>query len=208
MSSEPDTKTCPMCGAAIKAVARKCRFCGEILTAGDRPGSEESLAIWREGRLLVMHKRAVLPEVCVRSNEPADGTIRRRMWWHHPLVYLALLGGLCPYVIVALLLQKKADIRVPICRGCRSRRLQLRLLEWLLVLAAAGGVVLGIRAGGTAVPLSMLGGFVLLIVVAILEGKVGCVVRPKRITDKHVWLIGVHRDYLAALPEFPGEHAV
>ncbi len=35
-ASSGETRACPMCGATIKAVAKRCRFCGETLT-GERP---------------------------------------------------------------------------------------------------------------------------------------------------------------------------
>lgn len=42
------------------------------------PAETESWGVWRHGRLLVMHKRATLPERCVKSNQPAYGRKLKR----------------------------------------------------------------------------------------------------------------------------------
>ncbi len=47
--------------------------------------------LWRQGNLLVLHKAAPLPDICVKSNLPASRRLKRNLQWHHPAVYLALL---------------------------------------------------------------------------------------------------------------------
>ena len=56
------------------------------------PAPAAEAGVWRDGRLLVMHKSAQLPDRCVKSNQPADGRLLRKMYWHHPLIFLSLLA--------------------------------------------------------------------------------------------------------------------
>src|SRR5687768_6974211 len=40
--------------------------------------------LWREGNVMVMHKLAPLPDICLKSNQPAVGRLKRKLSWHHP----------------------------------------------------------------------------------------------------------------------------
>jgi hypothetical protein len=40
MTDEADTKPCPNCGEEIRAIARKCRFCGEYLDPSLKPQTD------------------------------------------------------------------------------------------------------------------------------------------------------------------------
>jgi hypothetical protein len=47
-------------------------------------GNSPFAGLWRQGHVLVMHKAAPLPDICLLSNQPATRRLKRTMNWHHP----------------------------------------------------------------------------------------------------------------------------
>ncbi len=196
---------CPMCGAANRPDAYECKSCGEELTPLIRgKKSAGKGGVWRDGKLLVMDKAATLPDRCIKTNGPVDRWLRRKLYWHHPAVFLSVLAGLLIYVILALVLRKSADIQIGLSNAALARRRNAIIAGWLIGLASIGAIAFGIaNYSMTAPELS-----VLLIIGSILAGLIGIVVcsqyascvSPAKIDDQYVWLRGVHPDYLAQLP--------
>lgn len=158
---------------------------------------------WRSGSDLVVNAQAELPERCVKCNAPAE---RRRfqLTWHTPLAYLGLLGGLIPYIILALVLQKKLTVHVGVCRDHTRKRRRVILLGTLGFLAGLGLLIFGgISLRPPTSGIVMLSGFVLLLGSAIYGAAASRIVWPKKIVNQVAWLKGAGPEYLAELPELP-----
>jgi hypothetical protein len=166
----------------------------------------ESAGLWREGPLLVMHKNASLPARCVKSNVPTPRTLKRKLTWHHPAVYIALLFNLLVYILLAVILSKRATIYIGLSDEWFAKRRRAILIGWGLVLAS-----IGMFAGGIAMidgnenvgVILILSAFLLFFIGAIYGLIAARMVTPTRITDDYIWLKGVHRDFLASLPDLP-----
>ena len=159
--------------------------------------------IWRDGKRLVMWKGATLPDRCVRCNAPANGRrLKRTLYWHHPLVFLVVLAGVLVYVIVALVVRKKAVVTIGLCDRHYQRRLYAILAWWLITLACAGSLWFGIANHGQPPWLiwAAIVGFFgnLFFAVAITRP-----VAPVRIDDHYVWLKKTGTAYLAEFPPLP-----
>src|SRR5262249_31752161 len=101
--------------------------------------------LWRYRRQLVLRPGTVVPDRCVKCNSPANGSrLRRRLYWHPPLVYLLILVNLLLYVIVALVIRKRAVIDIGICAVHRQRRIIIIALSWSSILVGVAMLVYGI----------------------------------------------------------------
>jgi hypothetical protein len=159
--------------------------------------------LWRQGKLLVMHKLAPLPDICLKSNLPATGRLKRKLQWHHPAISITILAGLLVYVILALILTKRATIQIPLTDEWFAIRLRRILFAWGLGLVSIVLLVAGIAfvdQGEATVPAIaiMLAG--VLFLAGLIYGQYApALVSPKRMTDDYIWLKGVHPDFLDRL---------
>ena len=166
----------------------------------------QTKCLYRQGRLLVMHKKAVLPDRCVKSNRPADGRLKRKLSWHHPAVYVTIPLNPAIYVGLALLLRKRATIYVGLSDEWFRKRRRAIAIASVLAVGGLAMLIAGIAAGGEQQPWAVraiLLGVLMGLGGAIYGLRVAVMVRAKRVSDHFIWFAGVHPDFLASLPVWP-----
>jgi hypothetical protein len=163
--------------------------------------------VWRQGNLLVMHKRAQLPPICIKSNQPSSQWLKRKLAWHEPWIVVTVLAGLLIYVILALILTKRATIYIGLSDEWMARRKSRMICCWIPGLTFLALMPLGIAMTVTTDQggwlLVMLVGFIGALIVLVAGQSLVGLVNPQRISDDYVWLKGVNREYLNRLPVFP-----
>ena len=170
-------------------------------TAEPRP----DWTVWREGPLMVLSKGVAFPMCCVKCGAPAQRTVRAKLMWHNPWLYLlAVFPGVLVYAIVATLVSQRAELDVPVCELHRVRRLKaIWAALAILVVSVVGPLAymstFTARDGdpvGVACALVPLGGLVALIV-AIVGARL---VVPTFIDGRVVKLNGAGEAFLAKCP--------
>lgn len=173
----------------------------------------QTIGVWRSGRILVMHKQARLPDRCVKTNQPTgpDERWRHTFIWCHWAVILGLLVNLILVLILYLIFRKKATVEMGLIRSRLSRRRRALLGGWMLILAGFVGFFLFLipmfdsRSEPNPIYLFLLGASVITGIVGLVWASIGSsIVAPKHIDKHYIRLKGVHPDYLAMLPEWPG----
>lgn len=169
-----------------------------------QPGAMQGL--WRKGNILVMHKMAPLPPICVKSGQPATQWLKRSMQWHPQWIALTIFAGLLVYVILAMIMMQRATIHIGLTDEWMARRKTRMMIAWLLGLGSVAIGVLGIVIAANTDRSEFIGLLpiaIFLLLGALIYGQYACsLVRPQRITDQYVFLKGVHPDFLARLPEW------
>jgi hypothetical protein len=169
------------------------------------PDVTGEVRVWRDGKDLIMLHDASLAARCVKCNEPAqDPTKVRTLYWHHPAIYLVILANLIVYVIVAMIVRKKADVDPGLCVRHKKKRTLAITFGWFGVLVGIGSVFAAAASEEPSPGLLLLG--VLLFFVSILVGgRMARIVYAKKIETQLVRLRGCGEEYLASHPEYLGD---
>jgi hypothetical protein len=167
------------------------------------PDVDASSAIYRHGNLLVMHKKAVLPAICLKTNQPSELRIKRTMYWSHPALLLLLPFALLLYVVVVLVVQQRATLQIPCTRQVASKRLRGIAIGWIGFLVGLVLLVFGALQIETVSPLVMLIGAISIVVFPILGSSMSAIVTPAKMSRNYVWLRGVAPEYLNRWSQAP-----
>jgi hypothetical protein len=130
-----------------------------------------------------MAKQAPLPNRCVKCNAPTHRTLKRNLRWHHPALYILIIGGVLLYALLALVLSKTATINVGLGETHAAARKRDILITWLLVLLSF--VSFYFAASAEAMSLLFVG--LMLFLGGVIYGVVKArVVAPQKIDDHYV----------------------
>ena len=182
-----------------------CAACKPIffqkLKEGVTPGAGQ---MWRTRNDLVLAKEAAFPDRCVKCNAPAHGSrLKRDLYWHQPWIYILVLVSILIYVIVAVIVRKRAIVHIALCDAHRNQRRWAIAIGWGLFFAGIGAIVAAVSYGsgwtGVAAAAMILGGAIY----GLVRGRM---VYAARIDAKHVWLRGVCPAFLDTLPEWTGRN--
>ena len=154
------------------------------------------------GQATVTRSETPFPDRCVKCNAPAGGfKLKRVLYWQYPAYYLLILCNLLIPLIVVLIVRKKAILHVGVCEKHRAQRKLALTIGWVGVL---GGLVLLICGVVWQSGWAAIAGLVLMLGGGIYGAVRGTTISAAKITKDNVWVRGVHKDFLAQLPEWPG----
>jgi hypothetical protein len=206
----PQSWKCHSCGLVNFASDANCKRCG----AGNIQNTPAGIVledgyvlppppqgIWYDGDTLVMDKLALLPDFCIKCNAPANGLrVRRRLSWHHPVLYILVFGAALFYLIVAMALSKRATIDFALCAEHKRRR---RMFLNIGLSALGAGLLLAVLGFGYDYPGIGLFGILLFFVAVIVLIIASKIVNVRKIDDRYVWMSGVNREFLHRFPLIP-----
>src|SRR6516162_3224465 len=163
-----------------------------------------------EIRMRLREADGYLPAVCMCCGATASTTKVKKMQWCPPWVGVLILAGLLPYVIVAVILTKRATVQAPLCEQHQGHWLNRLLLIWgsffLFGLIGLAGIIFAANLpppdAENVFPFVCIASIVLLVVwLVIVIACQNTVIRPKEITDTEITLTGVCEAFVNAVEE-------
>lgn len=174
------------------------------LKVGESPAGGEG--IWRDGKKIIVAHGCSFPSRCVKCNEPSVEPQKvRKVYWHHPALYILFIFYLIIYIIVALIVRKKAEINPGLCEKHLRKRHVWLAIGWIGSLVSLFGfpmIVDATGASGDEVAGATALGFFLFLLVLVVSMANARILYPRRIDDRYARLQGAGESFLASLPQF------
>jgi hypothetical protein len=164
--------------------------------------------MWHDGAFLVVRKGEAFPNRCVKSNRPGDGRrVRQAVERSGEVGFLLHLWSPLVGALIDRRLRKCVTLEVGLSDQWRRKRRRAFFVAGTIILVSLAAMAYGVTLMGRNLLGVGLTSFGLLFTLGgLLYGlNASTLLTAKRITANYVWLNGVHPDYLAELPEWPGE---
>jgi hypothetical protein len=172
----------------------------------------EDIGVWQSGKFLVMRRGAELPDRCIKTNQPANGSwFKVTLSWHPSGIYLILLLNFVIYLIVALSVRKTATVHLGVAEAILQKRNKRILYSWIAALVGFASFFASLAFATNESGMSSFAmGTFLIAILLILSGSIfgssaSQLVQVNYIGDEYIWLKGVCQEYLAMLPEWDSE---
>lgn len=152
-------------------------------------------AAWPDGPNVSIQKDAPLPAVCVKcGGGPANQRKNQQFVWTPPWVFIIFFVSPIIGAIVAMVVQKKGRLQLPLCDNCLARWKQgtLMIVGGVLFLLAAliGGIAIAANdLPEVGVPLIILS-FVVFIVSLVVASK--RFLRASKVDERMITVRGIH----------------
>ncbi len=153
----------------------------------------------RLGEILIVPVGRGLPERCIKCNAPAEMDKPRTFVWHHPGWYLFILVAVLAYLIVGLMVRRKATIAVGLCEQHWRRRRRLQLFAGGCLVASVASIALVLQWQQH--PALGAIGLLLLLVSLALALLAGKTLTPTHIDKTEARFKGCGASFLDSLPE-------
>jgi hypothetical protein len=164
----------------------------------------DGVTAWRNLKLVAMLPNTALPPRCVKCNEPAEEPMKfRKVYWHHPAIYLLILINIIIYAIVGAIVRRRARVAAGLCTAHTKRRRVGIMVAWTSLIAGIGLMMWGFRdSTGNGGVLAAVGTLAVLgaALAAIILTRV---VYAQKIDKEFVWLKGCGAEFLDSLPPLP-----
>lgn len=172
----------PPCGVAQEMVSDN-PFAEDVNPFAS-PESTGQIRTEKLGEYVIVDKRIhggkviTLPYLCIRCGEKVDEEnelayrVEKQLSWIHPATLLLILVAWPIFLLVALLVRKKCSVTYTVCPECKAKRRWLWLYFALLLLSAAGMVLLTLVLEN---PWPMVGVLGVIIGLAVVLSKINSV---------------------------------
>jgi len=164
---------------------------------------------WAEGDLLVCRSGAILPPICIITNEHLDAGLDRRsrvkmtLTYVPPWVYLGLLLGPLGAAVAYFALAKACRLEFSLNRALRRKRFRWAAVSHLAILGSIASVVGAALIYPSSEPLVMplfyLAAF--LLAAAVVTSRFSMLIRVVRHRDGVFYIKGVCPEFLQTIRE-------
>jgi hypothetical protein len=150
-----------------------------------------------DGRCLVLSSGSVLPDVCVKTNQPisAEDQVTRTFYWCSPLVALWFLVSGLLVMLVYFIARKKCELTFGLSPSIKKKYRNRLLFKILAAIALFFAMPVSATVNSAAVPIIVMILFIAAIVSLFVANSPLSVARYEK---GRFWVKGFSDEYLAA----------